>query len=71
MIQEMSFKDISYLLGRVKSFSDFGRRHFCDIILNLDQWFRRCRSKYFLIRAMAASLFSGAEPLVLFWKRTS
>ena len=36
MIQEMSFKDISYLLGRVKSSSDFGRRHheehFCDII---------------------------------------
>ena len=70
MIQKMSFKDIFYLLGRVKSFSDFGRRHheehFCDIILNLDQWFR-CRSKYFLSRAMAASLFSGAEPLMLFW----
>ena len=22
--------------------------HFCEIILNLDQWFKRCRLKYFL-----------------------
>ena len=23
--------------------------HFCEIILNLDKWFRRCRLKIFLI----------------------
>ena len=31
--------------------------HFCEIILNLDQWFRRCRLKYFLSGALAALLF--------------
>ena len=35
-------------------------------ILNLDQWFRRCCLKTFL-RALAAPLFSGAEPFVQFW----
>ena len=32
---------------------NFGRVHYeehiCDIILNLDQWFRRCRFKIILI----------------------
>ena len=42
---------------------NFGRRHheeqFCDIILNLDQWFRRrCRLKIFLI-------WSSGSPFVL------
>ena len=61
MVQEMSVKDISYLellkpfcsvernhlfnLGR-----GFKKEHFCEIILNLDQWFRRrCLLKIFLI----------------------
>ena len=48
-----------------------GRRHheeqFCEIILNLDQWFmRRCHLKDFLSGALAALMFGGAEPFVLF-----
>ena len=34
---------------------NFGRghneEHFCEIILNLDQWFKRCHLKIFLSRA--------------------
>ena len=53
----MSVKDISYLelwlplcLVEQNHLCNFGRRHheeqFCEIILNLDQWFRRrCRLK--------------------------
>ena len=37
---------------------------FCEIILNLGQWFRCCL-KYFLSGALAV-LFGGAEPLVQF-----
>ena len=58
--EEMSLKDISYLelwqpLYSVEQIHlcNFGRRHheeqFCEIILNLDQWFRRCHLKIFLI----------------------
>ena len=59
----MSLADISYLelwqpLGSMEQIHlcNFGRRHheeqFCEIILNLDQWFRRkCRLKVFLIRS--------------------
>ena len=32
-------------------------------ISNLDQWFRKCSLKFSLSRAMAAILFSRAEPL--------
>ena len=40
---------------------------FCGIILNLGQWFRwRCRLKDFLSGALAALLFSGAEPFMQF-----
>ena len=57
----MLFKGMSYLeLWQPLCSSDqihlfnFGRRcheeHFCEVILNLDQWFRiRCRLKVFLI----------------------
>ena len=31
---------------------------FCEIILNLDQWFRRCCLKDFLSRALAALMFT-------------
>ena len=51
VVQEMSFKDISYLelwqifLAKQNHLSNFGRRHhekhFYEIILNLDKWFRR------------------------------
>ena len=54
---------------------NFGRRHheeqFCEIILNLGQWFRSCHLKDFLSGVLAALLFSGAEPLMQFWKRAS
>ena len=63
VVQEMSFKDISYLeLWQPLCSADwnhlcnFGRKHheeqFCEIILNLDHWCRRkCRLKVFLIRS--------------------
>ena len=49
----MPLEDISYLelwqplcSAEQNHLCNFGRRHheeqFCDIILNLDQWFRRC-----------------------------
>ena len=61
----MSFKDISYLElrwpvypAKQKHLCNFGRRHnaeqFCEIILNLDQWLRRCCLKNFLSRALVA-----------------
>ena len=41
---------------------------FCEIILNLDQRFRRrCRLKDFLSRALVAIVFSVAEPFMQFW----
>ena len=62
MVQkEMSFKDISYLelwqplcSADRNNLLNFGRRYheeqFCEIILNLDQWFRKkCRLKVILI----------------------
>ena len=56
----MSFKDISYLelwwpfcSVEWNHLCNFGKVHyeeqFCEIILNLDQWFRRCLLKIFLI----------------------
>ena len=35
--------------------------------LQLDHWFKRCRLKDFLARALDWPLFSGAESFVLFW----
>ena len=50
---------------------NFGRGYkeeqFCGIILNLYQWFkRRCLLKIFSSGALAAHLFSRAEPFVQF-----
>ena len=56
----MSLKDMSYLelrqplcLVERNYLCNFGRRHheeqLCEIILNLDQWFRTCRLKILLI----------------------
>ena len=56
----MSFEDISYLerwlplcSAEPNHFSSFGpglyEKHFCEIISNLDQWFRRYRLKVFHI----------------------
>ena len=40
---------------------------FCEIILNLGQWFRsRCCLKDFLSGALAAHVFCGAEPFMQF-----
>ena len=48
----------------------FGRghyeEHFCEIILNLDQWFRRFRLKELIPRDLAVFLFDGAKPFVQF-----
>ena len=77
----MSFKDISYLelwqpfcLSEWNQLCNFGRGHceeqFCEIILNLGQWFRCCL-KDSLSGALAALLFSGAEPFIQFWNRAS
>ena len=67
----MPFKDISYLklsalflnssVEWVHLFS-FGSWHYeenlCEIILALNQWFRRrCHLRYFLSRALVAPLF--------------
>ena len=64
----MSFKDIAYLelwwpFCSVKwnHLCNFGREYqeeqFCEIILNLDQWFRRrYHLKYFLSGALTASV---------------
>ena len=39
------------------------KKQFCEIILNLDLWFRRrCCLKDFLSGALAALMFSEAEP---------
>ena len=74
---EMSFKYISYLefwrpfrSAEQNHLCNFDRGHqeeqFCEIILSLDQWFRRCHLKDFLTGTLAALLFSGAEPSVQF-----
>ena len=79
MVQEKLLKDISYLelwqpfCSAERNHScNFGREYheeeFCEIILNLDKWFKRkCRLKTFLSGALAALLFNGAKPFVQFW----
>ena len=77
VLHEMLFKDISYLelwqslcSMELDSLCNFGRVHheeqFCETILNLGQWSRRCCLKYFLSGAMVALLFDGVEPLMQF-----
>ena len=77
--EEMLVKDISYLKlwqpfcsAKQKYLCNFSREYneeqFCEIIFNLDQWFRRkCLLKIFLSGALTALLFSGADPFVQFW----
>ena len=57
------------IISGAEPFVQFGRGHykelFCEFISNLGQWIRsRCRLKEFLSGALAALLFSGAEPFV-------
>ena len=52
------------LFSGAEPLCNFGRRHhekqFCEIILNLDQWFRKRRHLiYFLSRALVALLCIG------------
>ena len=78
----MLFKDISYLelwqpfcSVEGNHLCIFGRGYyeeqFCEIILNLGQWFRRCGLKDFLSEALATLLLGDAEPFMQFWKRAS
>ena len=73
----MPFKDISYLEPGSLSVCQSGTiytilvegimKQFCEIILNLGQWFwRRCLLKDFLSGALAALLFSGEKHLCIF-----
>ena len=45
----------------------FGRRHheeqFCEMVLNLDQWFRRCRLKIFLIWSYGGPFAQRSRPI--------
>ena len=50
----------------------FGRaqyeEHSCEIILNLDQWFRICRLKLFLfLDGCGGNTVQQSEPLEQFW----
>ena len=69
--EEMPFKGISYLelwqpfcSVECNYLCNFDRGYpeeqFCEIILNLGQWFRSCRLKDSLSGALAAFLFRGA-----------
>ena len=75
----MPFKGISYLelwqpfcsaecnhLCNFSRLRGYYKEQFCEIILNLGQWFRRCGLKYFLYGALATLLFGGAEPFMQF-----
>ena len=72
----MAFNDFSYLelwrsfcsaeRNRLCNFNrGYPEEQFCEIIFNLDLWFR-CRLKDFLSGALVALVFCGAEPLVQF-----
>ena len=69
----MTFKGISYLelwqpfcSAECNHLCNFGRRYyeeqFCEIILNLSQWLRRCHLKDFLSGALAALLLPLMGP---------
>ena len=63
---------VDLLFSGAEPLRNFSREHyeeyFCDIILYLNQWFRRrCRFKDFLSIAPVALMFGGAEPFVQFW----
>ena len=74
----MSFKAISnielwrpFRLAEENHLYNFVRGYheeqFFEIVLNLDQWFRRrCRLKDSLSRALTAFMFGGAEPFMQF-----
>ena len=69
----MSFKGISYIQlwqlfcsAEWNHLCNYGRgyyeKQFCEIILNLGQWFRgRCRLNFFFSGTLVADLFGGAK----------
>ena len=68
----MSFKVFSSIFSSGSHLYNFGRgyygEHSCEIILNLDQWFRRSHLKIvFLFLALVVVLFGGVVPFVQFW----
>ena len=77
--EERSFKDISYLwLWRPfcsmlpNYLGNYGSgpyaEHFCETVLNLEQWFKRKNClKTFSSRALAAPLFRRSKSFVQFW----
>ena len=78
--EEMSFKAISYLAlwrpllqgsGTICANLEEGimqEEQFCEISLNLGQWFRRrCHLKIFLSGALGALVFVGEEHFMHFW----
>ena len=75
--EEMPSKGISHLelwqpfcSKECNHLCNFGRGYleeqFCEIILNLGQWFSRCCLKDFLSGALETLLFSGAKPFMQF-----
>ena len=61
----------TFCSAECNSLCNFGRGYyeeqFCELILNLGQWFRsRCRLKDNLSGALAALLFGGAKPFMTF-----
>ena len=73
----MLFKDmflflavVAILFSGAESYVLFGRDHyeenFCEVILKLDQWFRRCNLKIYQF-LLVAILFSGGEQFMQFW----
>ena len=76
MVQEICLQDflsgaLAALLFRSGTIyanlkEDIMGEHSCEVISNLDQWFRICRLKDLLSGALVALLFSGAEPLTQF-----
>ena len=64
---------VPIFFGGAEPSGDFGRghyeEHFCDIILNFDQWFKSYLLKYFLTAALVALLFTRVVPFEKLWER--
>ena len=76
--EEMPLKDISYLelwwpfySAQRNHLCNFGKGYyeeqFCELILNLDKWFRRCHLKIFLIWSSGHPFVQRTESFVQFW----
>ena len=73
----MFLKDISifssggHFVQQIGSLCNFGRghyeKHFCEIILNLDPWFRRCCIKLFLINSLGGNFLQQSRTICAIW----